>query len=289
MDREGVAAARTVADEAAERAQVSIRDLHEVSEHRTASRLFDEVWGREVPVLPTEIIRALDHAGNQVSGAFDGDRLVGATVAFTGISEDGHLHLHSHITGTTGAGRGVGFALKLYQRAWALERGIDRVTWTFDPLIRRNAYFNLVKLGAHLVGYHRDFYGRLDDELNRGEPTDRGAVTWQLDDPRAVRAAAGHASEPRIDALRTAGATVVLEVGDGQQPVRAEPGSDPLLVQVPEDIETMRHQEAELATRWRSELREVLGDALGSGYRVAGFCRDGWYVLTRRGLEELRP
>lgn len=289
MDPEGVPAARTVADEAAERAHVTVRDLHDVAEHRAASRLLDEVWGRDVPVLPTEVIRALDHAGNQVSGAFDGDRLVGATVAFSGIDEDGHLHLHSHITGTTGAGRGVGFALKLHQRAWALERGIDRVVWTFDPLIRRNAYFNLVKLGAHLVGYHLDFYGRLDDELNRGQPTDRGAVTWRLDDPRAVRAASGHASEPRIDALLTAGATAVLQVGDDQEPLRDEPGSDPLLVQVPEDIETMRHDEPELATRWRMALRGVLGEALGSGYRVAGFCREGWYVLTQRGLEELRP
>lgn len=288
MDERLLTAAGTAATTAAERAGVTIRELRDIDEHAAAGRLFDAVWGRRDPAVPTELIRALAHAGNQVSGAFDGDELVAATVAFLGRHADGRLHLHSHITGALGPAKGVGFALKQHQRAWCLEREIAEVTWTFDPLIRRNAYFNLVKLGAHLVSYHRDFYGTMDDDLNRGQATDRGEISWRLDDPRAIRAADGHGAEPRVDALRQTGAEVVLDIGDGGAPALSPSDAARLLARVPEDIEAMRAQDADLASRWRMALRDVLGSALDEGYRVAGFTRDGWYLLTRGQVEELR-
>ena len=116
----------------------------EFAEFEGLFALFDGIWrfrpGR-APIT-VEMMRALSHAGNYVAGAFEGDRLAGGSVG----SSAGHP-LHSHVTGAA-IGRGIGFALKLHQRAWALARELERITWTYDPLVRRNAHFNLAKLGA---------------------------------------------------------------------------------------------------------------------------------------------
>src|SRR6185312_17408828 len=116
-----------------------------------------------------------------------------------------------HIAGVTraGAGRHIGYALKLHQRAWALDRGLDTVTWTFDPLVRRNAYFNTVKLAARPVEYLVNFYGEMTDEINVGQGSDRLLVEWPLLASAVVRAAAGHSAESALDALRVAAAPVL--------------------------------------------------------------------------------
>ena len=88
-------------------------------------------------------------------------------------------------------GRGIGVALKLRQRAVCLEHGVDEVRWTYDPLIRRNARMNLVRLGAEVVAFHPDFYGGLDDAITGADHSDRFEVRWRLDSPRTARALAG--------------------------------------------------------------------------------------------------
>ena len=168
--------------------------LLDASEARRTAELFAEVWGVADGPMPIsgDLIRALVHTGNYAAGAWAGTDLVGASVAFLAL-DNGRLSLHSHITGVARAARGgsVGFALKQHQRAWALSHGIREVTWTFDPLVRGNARFNLVKLGAVAVSYLVDFYGQMEDGVNAGDRSDRCAVRWELDTPRAVAASEG--------------------------------------------------------------------------------------------------
>ena len=122
---------------------------------------------RDDPKAPAALLRALSHAGNFVAGAFAEGELVGVSIAFFGREGD-DLHVHSHITGVDPRlqNRSLGFALKQFQRSWALEHGASSVRWTADPLVRRNLYFNLCKLGATVVDYHPDFYGPLLDGVN---------------------------------------------------------------------------------------------------------------------------
>ncbi|HZD69877.1 MAG TPA: GNAT family N-acetyltransferase, partial [Actinomycetes bacterium] len=205
--------AELAAGEAAAGAGVEVADLHEIADLSLAAALFVEVWKtsvQEAPCTP-QLLRALAHTGNYVAGARLQGRLVGAAVAFLHLDRDG-LALHSHITGVSDAvqGRSVGFALKQHQRAWALARGIARINWTFDPLVRRNAWFNLVKLGAEGVAYLPSFYGPMADGINVGDETDRCLVSWRLEGERARAAARGRAPEPSLEALRAAGAAVVL-------------------------------------------------------------------------------
>jgi predicted GNAT superfamily acetyltransferase len=287
--------ARAIATTAAASAGVTVGDLTELAELEDASALFDRVWGRAADagaIVATEMLRAMQHAGCQISGAFGPDgAMVGATAALLGRShDDGHVHLHSHITGIVAGdrGRGVGWALKQHQRAWCLERGIASVRWTFDPLVRRNAVFNLVKLGARAAAWIDDAYGPMPDALNAGLPTDRLVASWELAEPRVARAATGAFAEPQVEALRRAGAVEVLRDADGE-PERLDAGGPRLLVQVPADIEDVRRSDPERARRWAEALRATLGAALRGEHRVTGFTRDGWYVLARdEQLEELR-
>lgn len=287
-----VAAARAVVDDATATRGIRIEDLHDLRDLDRATDLFDTVWGRDPEagtIVATEILRAMEHAGCQVSGAFDGARLVGATAAFVGW--DGQRpHLHSHITGVLpqDQGRGIGWSLKQYQRWWALEHGIDHVRWTYDPLIRRNAVLNLVRLGARAVAYAEDLYGAMADARNRGLPTDRLVVDWDLRERRVQLAAEGREAEPDLGRLRHAGAEETLRVGSGAVPQLVASDADRRLVQVPEDIEALREADPDLARAWSAAIREALGSPLRQGFRISGCTRDGWYVLVRsRGVEEL--
>ncbi|HEX8869564.1 MAG TPA: GNAT family N-acetyltransferase, partial [Lentzea sp.] len=150
-----------------------VRPLTEHKELVAAQRLYESIWRSSAPPVTVELMRALIKSGNYVSGAFDGEDLIGACAAFCSPPSDSTLH--SHIAGVASGmrGRNVGQALKLDQREWALARGIKTITWTFDPLIRRNAHFNLAKLGATATEYLADFYGHMHDDINGGGESDR--------------------------------------------------------------------------------------------------------------------
>jgi predicted GNAT superfamily acetyltransferase len=266
-------------------AGVTISMVRDVEAVHQASEVWRKVWERtgDRPV-PPEVLRALSHAGNYVGGAYRDGRMIGALLGFY-AGQDGVDHAHSHILGVDPDARagGVGFALKLHQRHWALERGLDRIDWTFDPLVRNNAFFNINKLGCRGVEYHVDFYGEMPDAINGGDRTDRILVEWRLASPEVEMAAAGGAAPAGADigAWRERGAVVAIEVGAGEEPVLGDDGGDLLLVQVPEDIVALRHQDAAGGQRWRAAVRDVLGGALGRGLEIQGMSRDGWYVLSR--------
>jgi predicted GNAT superfamily acetyltransferase len=249
-----------------------IRDLHEIDELTAAADLLAAIWGYppdQGPVTP-ELLRALAHSGNYVAGAFDGDELVGASAGFLGrhAGDDG-VHLHSHISGVERRHQGgnVGLAIKQHQRDWALARGIRVIEWTFDPLVRRNAYFNLAKLGAGIVGYQAHFYGVMRDAVNAGDETDRAVVRWTLQDARPAPA--------------TGAGVVVLRPGDDGRPVVDKADADVLKAWVPEDVVALRREDPDAALAWRGALRETLGAAVADGYVATGMTRDGWYTLER--------
>jgi predicted GNAT superfamily acetyltransferase len=266
--------ARVAANEAADRLGVQVLELSEVDDQRAAAELLRRVWDADSPdrLVNAGLMRAFSHSGNYVVGAYRGGQLLGAAVGFLGAD-----HLHSHIAGVEPGrqGSGVGYAMKLHQRAWALDRGLSTVCWTYDPLVRRNAYFNLCKLGARATEYLPDFYGPMEVGTNAGGPSDRMYVRWELTSPSANLAASGECQE-----VDPAGGVVVLGRDDRGGPVPvAEAGGRRLLVAVPADVEALRGTDPPLAARWRYALREAVTAAIERGYWVDGVTRDGWYVL----------
>jgi predicted GNAT superfamily acetyltransferase len=268
--------ADAAARRAAERAGIVVRPLDTLAELDEGSRLISRIWDDGEPKAPTSLLRALVHAGNFVAGAFDHDRLVGVSLGFFGF-EGSELHLHSHITGVDRArqGRSLGFALKQFQRSWALERSARTIVWTADPLVRGNAFFNLVKLGAAMVAFHENFYGFLEDGLNAGD-SDRVVLRWDLASERAERAAHGAFAEPSAVEGR-----VVLRAGEDGRPATQCAEGDVLLAWIPEDIARLREADPERASAWRGALRETVGRALADEFRADAITRDGWLVLRR--------
>lgn len=275
-----VAAATTDATRAAERAGVVIAPLDDPAAHRNLSELFDVVWNAAGgPLVHPNLMTALNHGGNYVAGAFDGDSLIGGTVGFLALDGAG-MHLHSHMTGVLARmqGRGVGLALKLHQRQWCLERDISEVVWTYDPLVRHNAYFNLMRLGAEIVDYVEDFYGAMADGINVNEESDRCVVRWQLAAERVTRALRGKADEEVV----TAGATVILDEDAEGIPVVHESSGDVLLCKIPRDIVAIRRTDAAAGRAWRRALRSCFGRALAEGFVATAITESGSYVLERR-------
>ncbi len=275
--------ATMAAKEAAARARVLVRELDDIGALTEASQLYREIWGpTDQNLMGVAILKALSHSGNYVVGAYDGPRLVGALAGFLG-EHDGSLQLHSHILGVVPAtqGRSVGFALKEHQRAWALERGITTVSWTFDPLVRRNAFFNITKLGAAVTRYYPNFYGDMNDDINGHEESDRVLIEWQLDSEPAIAASTQSLPEPDVMTLTEQGAAEVLTVAADGGPDLRDVSSDTMLVRVPEDVVALRRRDESLATRWRQAVRAVLGSALNDGYATTGMTRSGYYVVRR--------
>jgi predicted GNAT superfamily acetyltransferase len=226
---------------------ISVRALDRLDDLATVDGLFVSVWGPGTPALGVELLRALSHEGGYVAGAFRQGELVGASVGFLG-QHSGRLSLHSHATGVSRHARGlnVGRALKLHQRDWAATRGVEVITWTFDPLVRRNAWFNIGRLGARPVEYLVDFYGPMSDSINAGDASDRLLMAWEVSPTTLV-------APPAED--------------------------DCLLIPTPEDIESLRSTDPIAARTWRLRLREELLDTVTQG-RVVGFTREGSYVIV---------
>jgi predicted GNAT superfamily acetyltransferase len=288
-------AASALAAGAADTAGVAVGEVHELDQLEEVAVVIDAVWHRPRDPVAVDLLRALDHSGNCILAAWAGGRMVGASVAFRGL-HDGRPCLHSHITGVLPSLqlRGAGRALKLRQRAWALANGIDVVTWTFDPLVARNAHFNLTKLGADADAYLVDFYGPLRDEVNRDDATDRLLAAWRLTGPRATRALSGRLPVPAIDALRESGYPVVLDIDAGGRPALAglgpvtdagQAGSDRALLRIPGDIATLRSGDAELAGAWRLALRQAMTSLFPRGLRPLAAVAPGWYVVGPDGSD----
>ena len=240
--------------------RIEIRVAHTPADSALIADLFDKVWDVKSMVSP-EIMTASLHNGGYGSviyiGSGDRRRPVGAAFALVGRALPGlnGPNLHSHATGVLPefVGKGIGEMIKRHQWDWAKENGFDTITWTFDPLVRRNAHFNVVKLGARVLGYHQNFYGELDDGINAGEQSDRVLVRWDV-----------------------AGVDVPL----GKSFVN--PISNSIVIETPVDIEQLRKTDRVQSDGWRTRQRAEFESAQLSGLQVVGLTNDFSYLLDIR-------
>jgi predicted GNAT superfamily acetyltransferase len=221
-------------------------------------RIERAVWNDPELEVPITLYVVAVETGGQVLGAFDGERMVGFTYAVPGIHE-GRIYLHSHQTGVLpeARNRGVGRGLKLFQRTDALARGIDRVEWTFDPLEIKNAYFNLMLLGATARRFVPNCYGVTGSPLHGGLPTDRLVAEWELRSERAERCLR---EESPVASIRP----------------------DAVRIAVPKTIGEMRRSNPAGARKVQDRMREEFQRWFGLGYSVVALETEGeeaCYVL----------
>jgi len=220
--------------------------------HEDAAReIFDEVWAiQSGSEITPNLLQAMVHSGAYLSGAFIDNKIVGAAFAFP--ATNGGLHLHSHMTAVLPEFRdqGVGYSLKIDQWNWAKKKNYSHLSWTFDPLVRRNARLNIAKLGVDISAYHPNFYGDMPDALNAGDESDRLMVSWRTD-----------VDKPRARKLIT----------------NPEPGD--ILIEIPEDIVAIRCKNQSESMKWRRQVREQFTAAFEKNGKVVGFSTNNEYVV----------
>jgi len=240
--------------------RIEIRLARTAVDSALIAELFDKVWDVKSMVSP-EIMTASLHNGGYGSvvyiGSGDSRRVVGAAFALVGRALPGlnGPNLHSHATGVLPefVGKGIGEMIKRHQWHWAKENGFETITWTFDPLVRRNAHFNLVKLGARVLGYHENFYGELDDGINAGEQSDRVLVRWD-----------------------------VVGVDAPLANTFVEPSKTAFVIETPADIEQLRKTDRVQSDGWRARQRAAFESAELNGLQVVGLTQEFSYVLDKR-------
>ncbi len=287
--------------------EIVIRSLDGMDEYSAAEELQRETWAMsDLDVIPRHALHALQHNGAALLGAFNGDALVGfalgvlGTVDIPGRVDEvaaARLKMYSVIAGVLPEYQhhDVGYRLKMAQRDFALNIGIRLITWTFDPLESRNAYFNIGKLGAVCHRYLRNYHGELSG-LNQGLPTDRFEVDWWVTGRRVAARAAQKWRPLALDALLAGGAFLVNEaVMDGEgfpaPPLNyvSEP-SNLMLVEVPADFQAVKRHDLALAQRWRMHTRDVFEAMFHSGFMVTDFVSQtdaggrqrAYYLLTHQ-------
>lgn len=228
--------------------EFEIRVLDRADEMASIVTVFQQVWGTVTPIVNVELLQAIAHSGGYVSAIYESQRLMGASFGFL-ARHRGEDALHSHITGILPGVQhaGAGRAMKLHQREWAWGRAIPWITWTFDPLVRRNAWFNIGVLGAQVSEYLVNFYGEMTDSINSNDESDRLMVAWPTD-PDA-------------------------------RPQEVPAGGRTVEVPTPDDIVVLRRTDRAEALAWRHRLRADLGERLAAGGVVTDFTRDGTYIV----------
>ncbi|MSV31986.1 MAG: GNAT family N-acetyltransferase [Bryobacterales bacterium] len=196
---------------------ISVRTITEIGDLREAVRLQKTIWGFEdLELLPVRMFVVAHRVGGQTMAAFDDDTMVGFLIAVPGVKTDGTHYLHSNMMGVLADYRnlGVGRQLKLAQREEALERGIEMIEWTFDPLELKNAFFNVQRLGAVVERYVLNQYGITSSLLHGGLPTDRCVASWSLRSERVERVVAGDPA-PAVEIVERI--EVPNEIGGGRR------------------------------------------------------------------------
>lgn len=264
---------------------IQIRSLKTIEELKAVEELQLEVWGcSEREVLPSLALIPLLDIGGVLLGAFADREMVGFVVGFPGL-QDGETILHSDMLAVKAKYRssGLGYKLKLAQRDAALGQGIERITWTFDPLQSTNAHLNFHKLGVTADRYKIDYYGETSSALHR-MGTDRLWVTWSLRSESVLQ---------RLNAVAPPAPMTLpalLSMGADDEPVLSKLGvtGPSLIIEIPHNINAIIKVDEERAKRWRDATREAFTTALAAHFLVTDFFRDaggkeqaGAYLLTR--------
>lgn len=257
-----------------------IRPLQSAADLAACVELQREIWGQDFDdVVPPTILKIAQRLGGVVAGAFAASgELLGFVFGMTGVERGAIVHW-SDMLGVRSAwrDRGIGRALKAYQRHRAADIGVTRIYWTFDPLQARNAHLNINVLGAHVVEYVVDMYGESSSLLHRGVGTDRFVVAWDVGRDATIASALAGTDAPVLNADAPDG-PVTVSIASTSRPARVR-------VQIPLDVGAIQDASAERAARWRTNTRHALRGAMEQGYVVTGFVRDdahgrGYYQLS---------
>lgn len=267
---------------------ITLHILENAAQMKDVEEIQRQVWGMD-DVVPHHLLLTAAHNGGLVIAAFDGERMIGFVFGFLGQAntpQGVRLKHCSHMLAVLPAyrGQGIGYALKRAQWQMVRRQGIDLITWTYDPLMSRNAYLNVTRLGAISNTYLPNLYGEMQDELNRGLPSDRLQVELWVNSSR-VRNRMSKTPRRKLDLAHylSAGAQIInpsrLEADGWPHP--SEPPASPqetaqagdalCLLEIPSDFLALKAHSPGLALAWRLHTRALFQSLFARGYLVTDF------------------
>ena len=285
--------------------RVAIRHLQSLRDMLPIVKLQRMIWGYGKPnaglPYPARALFAISESGGHVAGAFIKSNIVGFSLAWLGTNRfTGENYLHSQLMGVLQSFRhlSIGYQLKLDQKNFAQNRNLDLVKWPFDPLRSANANLNIRKLGAVVRSYKPDYYGQMDSDFNQGLTTDRVWAEWYISSNRVCQRLAGVsiASEQKLTKLPKL--TCVLTDENKKsllKHVDYEPNKkeQQLLVELPDDFQTLVDSQLSLAKEWQAKIRDILQKYFQNGYIITDFLtvsdqqRRSFYLITQDPLHHI--
>jgi len=235
---------------------------------------------------PSNLQNAIIHNGGNILCAEHEGQMVGFTLAFP-AKRGTEIWLWSHMAGVIAEyqGQGIGFMLKQRQRIWALDNGYRVIGWTFDPMQRGNANFNLNQLGAVVNKYYANHYGKMTDGINAGLASDRLEAYWELQNPHVVALSDGIAQTP--DNIEINPQQCLVYISDDLDVIYNMPNSladTSYFIEIPKTISTLKQTHLSLAQEWQLAVRKAITHILARDYIITGFVDRGnrcWYVINR--------
>ncbi|PIC71503.1 GNAT family N-acetyltransferase [Sporosarcina sp. P16b] len=270
------------------RKDIEVRKVTTIEDIHSMQKLEKQIWGME-PIPVHQTITAVKNGG-LIVGAFLEERMVGYSYSFAGYS-DGQIYLCSHMLAVDDEFqmRGIGKLLKEEQQRLAREMGYRLIVWTFDPLESRNAYLNTSKLYGVCYDYIVDCYGKMDDGLNKGLPTDRFQVAWWIDSPRVMEKWQPNLLYSRPFSIRLSDdlypAILLPETNEWIQ-------AEAIEVPVPKHIQLIKQHNSQLACEWRMKTRKIFQQLSEAGFALIDVWRTGesvqYYRFCKRSIIPLQ-
>lgn len=260
--------------------EILIRPLETDGDFRLFEDLQKETWGPDIhEAITAPLAKIIQKICGIAAGAFDPrGEMLGFIFGFTGLDQGKPVHW-SHMLAVKGGARdaGIGRSLKMYQRDVLLKMGVDKVLWTYDPLVAKNAHLNLNSLGAEVLEYVEDMYGSGEDsDFFRGIGTDRFVMIWHL---------AAEKVRLTVEKKRSFDPTPYLHSPLAVFRGREDETSGDLVhdlnireqfvrVEIPSDVHQLMAASLGIAAEWRAKTREAFRSYMLRSYRVGGFYRD---------------
>ncbi|MEQ8674430.1 MAG: hypothetical protein RLP44_06715 [Aggregatilineales bacterium] len=281
--------------------EIVIKPLRQLAEMYDAVTLQQVYWGTDVEsVVPAHMLFSIASYGGQVLVAMDGERMVGVLIGLLGADNDAldgslkTLFIASKrmVVLPEYRSQGIGYALKLAQREQAIKQGLELVSWTFDPLLSRNAHLNLRKLGAICPKYIVNLYGDSGNLSTLGS-SDRFAVEWWIKTADVETRVSGHGEKPILASLFASGAVIVNPTTQATfaQPAETleQPDGNAVLVEIPPEFPDIINGDERLARAWREHTRGIFQELMAQGYVVVDFVHEtmagrhrAFYLLRQR-------
>ncbi|WP_099355242.1 GNAT family N-acetyltransferase [Fredinandcohnia onubensis] len=264
------------------------KHITEVDQLQQIVNLQKEIWGDGVISSVPQLVAAI-HNGGSVIGVLNDNQVIGFCYGFPGFENiNERPYLVSHMMGVTNGYRNqrLGEILKFKQREWALKKGYEKIIWTFDPLEIKNGYLNLTKLGGMVGKYIKSYYGNMDDRINKGIPSDRLLLEWNLQSSVVIEASKGSKNShphwsnyPLYYAYSSVG-----KVSIPDQKYCTDVKNE-VLIPIPKNVQQIKAENPTIALQWRMKVRESMTHLFSEQYIIIGVLIDehmGYYVLEKR-------